>query len=169
MARSFPERCNLERPYNALWALAHNSESVPDCIANEICFDWRASISCLQTIPLTCAFSLRFHRRSFESSLQHVHAESKCSSRMEASSAVTTSWYRYLSGNSIKFDCETRNNGVHIRYQRFARLKVIIAGFKSLPHSNHRIIRCAMLINTFHFQGKFYLNLLDITYRDLKH
>lgn len=67
MARSFPERCNLERPYNALWALVHNSKSVSDRIANEICFDWRASISYSQTIPLTCAFSLRFHRRFFES------------------------------------------------------------------------------------------------------
>lgn len=60
VARSFPERCNLERPYNMLWALAHNFESVSGRAANEICFDWRTSISHSQTIPLTCAFSPDF-------------------------------------------------------------------------------------------------------------
>lgn len=55
VARSFPERCNLERPYNMLWALTHNFESVSGRAANEICFDWRTSISHSQTIPLTCA------------------------------------------------------------------------------------------------------------------
>lgn len=69
VVRSFPERRNLERPYNVLWALAHNSESVSGRVANEICFDWRTSISRFPNYSFdVCIFPGRFRRRSFESS-----------------------------------------------------------------------------------------------------